>query len=922
MESVDVVFVSETWEREELPLKEVIKLDNFEIVSDVHQRNGKGGRSAVMVNKDKFTVKNLTNTDIQIPWGVEAVWALLTPLNLPPNSSVKKIACCAVYSKPKSKKKTLLLDHISDSYNLLRKKYGEGLHFIISGDTNDLGLTPILNLDTNFRQIVQKWTRLDPPAILDPVIMTLSNLYQEPLCLDPLDSDKDKSGVKADHLIVLAKPVSNLIPICSRRKKLVKLRSYTKSAFEKMRSWLTDFAWDEVYKTESAHQKADIFQTLLLAKTNEFFPEKTHQFTTDDQPWMTTKIKKLDRKRKRVYHKQRKSEKFTELNDLFKVEVKKAKSKFYEKKIAFLKQSDPRKWYISLKKISNDHKEQVLPSVQDINELGDQEQAEIIAEKFAAIQNEFDPLKSEKIAVPEFADHEIPQFHPAQVWFVLSRLNVNKSTVPGDIPARILKHIAAFICEPLTHIFNSCIKRGEYPQIFKSEICTPVPKVFPTENISQLRNISGLLNFDKIFEKLLSQLIVSDMESSMDKAQFGNQKQISIQHYLIQLLHRILTAVDKNSGREAFAVIANFIDWKDAFPRQCPELGIKSFIENGVRPSLIPLLINYFQDRQMRVKWHGVMSKPRNINGGGPQGATLGILEYLSQSNDSASCVPLENSFKFIDDLTCLEIINLLSIGLASANVKQQVPSDLPEHGQIIPAVNLKSQNWLEQINEWTRANKMLINEKKCNSMIFNFTHQHQFTSRMQLNNQNIDFVESKKLLGTHITNDLKWDLNTSKIIRKANASMGILRKASSFGASRDDLKTLYIAYVRSHLEQSAVVWHSSLTKQNINDLERVQKSAVRIILGGHYENYQKALSLLKLETLEDRRKNLCLNFAKKCLKNARMKKMFPLNMKKHNMNTRHMQKYRIQFAKSERLKKSPLIYMQTLLNQEELSNT
>ena len=73
MESVDVVFVSETWEREELPLKEVIKLDNFEIVSDVYQRKGIGGRSAVMVNKDKFIVKNLTNTEIHIPWGVEAV---------------------------------------------------------------------------------------------------------------------------------------------------------------------------------------------------------------------------------------------------------------------------------------------------------------------------------------------------------------------------------------------------------------------------------------------------------------------------------------------------------------------------------------------------------------------------------------------------------------------------------------------------------------------------------------------------------------------------------------------------------------------------------------------------------------------------------------------------------------------------------
>ena len=152
--------------------------------------------------------------------------------------------------------------------------------------------------------------------------------------------------------------------------------------------------------------------------------------------------------------------------------------------------------------------------------------------------------------------------------------------------------------------------------------------------------------------------------------------------------------------------------------------------------------------------------------------------------------------------------------------------------------------------------------------MIFNFTHQHQFTTRMKLNKQNIDIVESKKLLGTEMTNDLKWDLNTSKIVRKANASMGILRKAASFGASRDDMKTLYIAYVRSHLEQSAVVWHSGLTIQNIHDLERVQKSAVRLIMGGQYENYKKSLSLLKLQTLETRRKELCLNFAKKMFEN------------------------------------------------------
>ena len=172
----------------------------------------------------------------------------------------------------------------------------------------------------------------------------------------------------------------------------------------------------------------------------------------------------------------------------------------------------------------------------------------------------------------------------------------------------------------------------------------------------------------------------------------------------------------------------------------------------------------------------------------------------------------------------------------------------------------------------------------------------------------------------TEITSDLKWDSNTAKIVKKANASMGILRKAANFGASREDLKLIYKLYVRSHLEHSAPVWNSGLTLENSKDLERVQKSAVRIMMGGQYESYKLALAKLDLETLESRRKNLCLNFAKKCLKNPQLQLMFPLNIKKHSMNTRHKQKYKVQFSKSERLKKSPIIYMQTLLNEEETS--
>ena len=109
------------------------------------------------------------------------------------------------------------------------------------------------------------------------------------------------------------------------------------------------------------------------------------------------------------------------------------------------------------------------------------------------------------------------------------------------------------------------------------------------------------------------------------------------------------------------------------------------------------MLTNFFQDRKMKVKWHGCTSAEKNLPGGGPAGSTLGLLEYLSQSNNNADCVSQKDRFKFVDDLTTLEIVNVLTVGISSFNVKSQVPNDISNHNQYIPSENLKSQehlNW------------------------------------------------------------------------------------------------------------------------------------------------------------------------------------------------------------------------------------
>ena len=85
-------------------------------------------------------------------------------------------------------------------------------------------------------------------------------------------------------------------------------------------------------------------------------------------------------------------------------------------------------------------------------------------------------------------------------------------------------------------------------------------------------------------------------------------------------------------------------------------------------------------------------------------------------------------------------------------------------------------------------------------------------------------------------------------------------------------------------------MWHSSLTEENQNDLERVQKTALKVILGNKFKSYKNALSMLNIETLTERREQLCLSFALKASKHPKTKQMFPLNEKKHVMGTRNQE--------------------------------
>ena len=248
------------------------------------------------------------------------------------------------------------------------------------------------------------------------------------------------------------------------------------------------------------------------------------------------------------------------------------------------------------------------------------------------------------------------------------------------------------------------------------------------------------------------------------------------------------------------------------------------------------------------------MSVTKRLKGGAAQGSTKGVLSYMSQSNNNTDCVPEDDRYKYFDDATVLEVINLLNVGLSSYRVKDSIPSHLPAHNQFIDSKNLKSQEYVNKISDWTDQNLMELNVKKTHCMVFNFSKKYQFTTDILMKNQRIDIVDQAKLLGLILTSDLKWDENTNYLVKDANKRMLMLRAASKFTNDKQVLKQIYYSRIRCKLEQSAAVWSSSLTQKNIKDLERVQKSAVRIILGKSYESYTETLKELDMKRLSERR--------------------------------------------------------------------
>jgi hypothetical protein len=211
----------------------------------------------------------------------------------------------------------------------------------------------------------------------------------------------------------------------------------------------------------------------------------------------------------------------------------------------------------------------------------------------------------------------------------------------------------------------------------------------------------------------------------------------------------------------------------------------------------------------------------------------------------------------------------------------------------------------------------MKLNEQKTNYIVFSRS-ETEFATRLTLNNKTIDRIEEIKLVGVWLTTWLDWDKNTRELCKKAYARMTMLTKLKYVGVCTEDLLNIYILYIRSLLEYCSVVWHSTLTVEQSNDIESVQKLCLKITLGSQYEGYEHALKYCGLESLIDRRQQKCLQYGLKSLLHPVHCSMFPVNpqpSEQPSANTRSKEHFTVNWAKSESYRMSAIPNIQRMLN-------
>ena len=770
---ITVALLSEVWEKanckkQQFELEKMLNMEGLKYISTPRMTK-RGGGAAIVVSQELYTLEKIP---VLNPDKVEVVFGLMRPKNT--TSKIREIIIAAFYSPPKSRKNPLLLDHLlSTSLFLLSKYPSAGL--VIGGDKNNLNISPLLNGIPRLKQIVTQPTH--NRKVLDIILTNMHQLYSIPIIAPPVPPDDPLCGVPSDHSTPIAIPLSTNTVQQTREFVTKVSRPLPDSGILEFGEWICSEDWTDIPDNVDPTSQVIEFEKLLNKKLDVIFPKKLVRINLNhDKPFITAELKKLDRSVKREYRKNQKSAKYKRLKENFDQKYKTAAADYLEKAVISLKEDDPGKAYRCLKKMAaqpGDHPDEgsftLLSHVEE--NLTAEESIEKIAQHFANISQEFPPLdynllpaevqaKLDKPAgvwqLPDIPDHDVYQ--------KIRKSKKPRSSVPGDLPRRIIQEFGPELATPAGKIFRNIVKTGHWPKPWRIEYGTPLKKETNPITEDQLRIISLTSYFSKVFEQYVVIWLLEFVGDQMDWGQYGGAKGCSISHYLIDFVNFILYNQDL---KVPHAVLAVMIDFSKAFNRINHNTIITILSKMGVPGWLLRIVIGFLTNRELIVRYKGGTSDRKMLPGGGPQGTRLGLFlflilinaagyehlqenigEHMTQKKNKRTVIP-NIHMKFVDDMTLAEAMNLKECLVPNPDPNPPQPlayHDRTEH--LLAADKCKMQEQLDKMVLYCNENDMKINTDKTKVVLFNTARKYDFMPKFSIeNNTWLEVVEELSYL-------------------------------------------------------------------------------------------------------------------------------------------------------------------------------
>ena len=167
--------------------------------------------------------------------------------------------------------------------------------------------------------------------------------------------------------------------------------------------------------------------------------------------------------------------------------------------------------------------------------LSDEESIERIAEHFAHISQEFPPFnydllpESVKVKLDSpVQESDIPIISDFDVYNKIRKSKKPRSSVPGDLPRRIVQEFGPELATPAAKIYRNIAQTGHWPKPWRLEYGTPLQKQANPVNEAQLRIISLTSYLSKVFEQYVINWLMFFVSDQLDMGQYGREKGSSI----------------------------------------------------------------------------------------------------------------------------------------------------------------------------------------------------------------------------------------------------------------------------------------------------------------------------------------------------------------------------------------------------------